>query len=134
MRIPGNASTCTSVPAGFFKPRQRFVDTYYICPNGTYSIGGTAGCIACAYATSFGSTACPVPTATPTAAPVLSCPPGTYYRSGACGVVPVGYYSATSSMAEAAVPNCSSAVVSGAARCQSTQGNRSHAVLSVLEI
>jgi hypothetical protein len=62
------STNCTRAPAGYYKPRALFSDTYYICGAGYYSLAGSSSCLSCPSSTEYGSTYCP-PTRQPTSGP-----------------------------------------------------------------
>jgi hypothetical protein len=108
---------CTSVPAGYYKPKTLLTDVYYVCSAGFYSTGGVSACTSCPTGSSSdaGSSVClyptaaptPLPSAAPSAAPTAvpsrpptalptaspthsSCVDGAYASGGSCVIATTG--------------------------------------------
>jgi hypothetical protein len=138
-----SGSTCTSAPAGYYRPIDASSDNYYICDEGTYSTGGATACTSCGAGTSgFGASSCLYPTSHPTSVPtshpIGSCLVGTYYSvgTGTCQLAPVGelYFiiksdvvlcnsvqllgTFVSSTHASAATTCSTSFFEGSANCQ----------------
>jgi hypothetical protein len=115
---------CAQVPAGYYKPKASFSDSYYICGPGYYSLAGASACSACDSVTSYGATFC--------------CPAGTYLSGSWCLAANAGgcnldlqfilgnavflLGTSVSTSGASTTTSCSSSAFSGAANCQATAG------------
>lgn len=90
----GSTASCTTVPAGYYKPFQQLTDNYYICPSGTYSLSGATACTSCPSNVGvYGASTCApsaAPTLVPTATPTVGCMAGSYLSGGSCVINAIG--------------------------------------------